>query len=263
MDIPVAMSSDKIYYTDVLEAQKRFDRIRAERDERKRVEGIRGAIPQGHNSGLDADMVDGYHADDLLQEVDDRISRVPKRGAVGGGGGFPTNLNNWEDLRFPVSAIRLGGAAPATAQAYRGGEVLSFASNVSNYVYLTAQIPHSRIEDSNIRCHIHWLIPVGGMGGGAENVKWDLTYSWANIDGSFPVQTADAVTRNVASDPANKHLYSSWKEIDGVGKEASSMMVISVKRDVTVANDYASAALLLEFDIHFKQDKLGTDVEFP
>ena len=171
--------------------------------------------------------------------------------------------NNWEDLRFPVSAIRLGGASPATAQAYRGGEVLAFANNVNQYVYLTAQLPHSWVEGSNITAHIHWTIPAGGLGGGAENVKWDLTYSWANMNASFPVQSSATLTRNVASVAANTHLYDAWVELNGAGKTMSSMIIISIKRDTTVANNYGSAALLLEFDIHYRQDSIGSVNQSP
>jgi hypothetical protein len=78
--------SDKIYYTDTLAAAKRFEKAKTELLERKRVEDIRAAIPQGHNSGLNADMVDDYHASDLLREVSDMIARIPHRGGGGGGG---------------------------------------------------------------------------------------------------------------------------------------------------------------------------------
>jgi hypothetical protein len=168
------------------------------------------------------------------------------------------NDNNWEDLRFPVSAIRLGGTAPASDQGYRGGMVLSFSSAVDNYVYLTIQLPHSWREGDNVTAHIHWTIPVGGLGGGAENVKWDLTYSWANMDDTFPVQSSETMTRNVATIAANTHLYDEWVELNGAGKTTSSMIIISIKRDTTVANDYASTALLLEFDIHYRQDRFGS-----
>lgn len=243
------MPEEKIYYTDTLEQLRRFDSIRKDAEQRKKVEDLQQTLPQGHNSGLDADMVDRHHYEDIMNEVDEKISRIPRHGVVGGGGGstllygtgvpdaslsfdgayyldttdldlyfkiagawviiasfaptFPTNANNWEDLRFPASAIRVGGASPATEQAYRGGIVLSFASNIKQYAYMVAQLPHSRIDDSDLLCHIHWTTPVAGMGGAAENVKWDLTYSWADIFDTFPVQSSDSLTADVSSEPAN------------------------------------------------------------
>jgi hypothetical protein len=174
------------------------------------------------------------------------------------GNGDPFGGNNWEDLRFPSNNIRLSGAAPASDQAYRGGVVLSFSSVTDNYVYLTVQMPHSWREGDNVTAHIHWTIPVGGLGGVAENVKWDLTYSWANMNASFPVQSTASFTRNVATVTANTHLLNDWVELNGAGKTRSSMIILSVKRDTSVANDYASTALLLEFDIHYRQNRFGS-----
>jgi hypothetical protein len=85
-----------------------------------------------------------------------------------------------------------------------------------------------------------------------------MTYSWANVGDTFPVQSAQSFTLNVAGIPANRHLYNEWVELDGALKTRSSMIIISVMRDTSVANDYASSALLLEFDIHYRQDKLGS-----
>lgn len=249
------------YYTDTLEQLRRFDAAKAKKDEQKKVDEMRYLLPQGHGSGLNADMLDNYHAQDLLREMDSKIAGIRRGGH--GGGGFPNNENNWEDLRFPVSGIRLGGAAPPTFQAYRGGAVLSFSSSVNQYVYVTAQMPHSRTDDSEIIPHIHWTIPVKGGEGAAENVKWDLTYSWANIGDTFPVQSSDSETRNVASDAANEHLLTAWDDIDGTDKELSSMLIMSIMRDTTVVGDYADVALMLEFDIHYKQDKLGSDLDHP
>lgn len=304
------MPEKPIYYTDALEQMRRFEAVKRDAEQRRKVEELRALLPQGHGSGLDADTVDSYHADELLKIMDDRIAGIPRHGFAGGGGGstliygsgipanslsfdgayylhttvndlyykvagawvliasfgagFPTNANNWEDLRFPSNNIRLSGAAPATDQAYRGGVVLSFASNQTQFAYLTAQIPHNRTDDSDVVPHIHWTIPVAGLGGGsAENVKWNITYSWANYDDTFPAQSSDSVTVDVRNTPANRNIMTKWAPVPGVGMTFSSMMIISISRDVTVANDYGSAALLTEFDIHYKQDKLGTTNEDP
>jgi len=173
------------------------------------------------------------------------------------------NDNNWDDLRFPASAIRLGGDAPATAQAYKDSLVLAFASNPNQFIYVIAQLPHAWEEGTSLVPHIHWTIPVSGAGGGAENVKWDLTYSWANIAGSFPASTPLTVTRDVQDDTLDDHLYTTIGIIDGVGKTFSSCLIISLKRDTGVASDYANAVYLVEFDIHYKQNRLGTYDENP
>lgn len=176
-------------------------------------------------------------------------------------GGFNSffNSSNWEDLRSPASQIRLGGANPATSVSYRGGDVISFAKNVNQYVYVDCQMPHSWDEGTDVVAHIHWTIPVSGANGvNAENVKWDITYSWANINGVFPSATSGSVTVDVRSVSSDTHLLSNWATISGAGKTASSMLIISVKRDTGVDNNYNNAVYLVEFDIHFRQDRFGS-----
>lgn len=171
---------------------------------------------------------------------------------------FYASENNYDDLRFPASSVRLGGAAPATFQAYKDGGVLAFASTPDQYIYLVAQMPHTWAEGTDIETHIHWTIPVSGAGTGAENVKWDLTYSWSNIGGTIPNSSSDTITVDVQNDTADTHMYDSFGTITGTGKTFSSCLIISLKRDTAVSDDYASAAYLIEFDIHYKKNRFGT-----
>ena len=168
------------------------------------------------------------------------------------------NENNWDDLRFPASSVRLGGAAPATFQAYKSGGVLAFADNQTQYIYVVAQMPHTWAEGTDIEAHLHWTTPVNGAGLGAENVKWDLTYSWSNINAAIPNASTDTVTVDVQTFTADMQQYTSFGTITGTGKTYSSCLIISLSRDSTVANDYANPAYLIEFDIHYKKNRFGT-----
>ena len=168
----------------------------------------------------------------------------------------------WDDLRFPASAVRVGSAQPATEQSYRGGIVLSFASNADNSVYFIAQMPHKWKEGTDIEIHVHWTIPVSGAGGGAENVKWDITHSVASIGGSFPVESTITATHDVQNDSANDHLLTNIGTIDMAGHTFSNCIIFSLTRDTGVANDYASAAYLVEVDIHYQIDSLGSKEEY-
>ena len=100
-----------------------------------------------------------------------------------------------------------------------------------------------------------------GAGGGAENVKWDLTYSWQNIGSVFPGATSVSQTIDVQNDSNNSHMFDSVATISGSGRTISSMLVCSLTRDVSVANDYAAAAYLLEVDSHFEIDTIGSRQE--
>lgn len=83
------MPEKPIYYTDTLAAAKRFEEVKAKLLEQKRIEDIRRVIPQGHGSGLNADMLDGLHAEDFLVDIR-RAMNQPRKGG-GGGGGIPSN----------------------------------------------------------------------------------------------------------------------------------------------------------------------------
>ena len=166
--------------------------------------------------------------------------------------------NNWDDLRFPASAIRLPGANAPTVTAYKGGQVLAFVDNADNFIYVIAQLPHAWEEGTDISVHLHWTPQVAGGAAGVENVKWDLTHSWANEQGTFPGEAAITVTRDVQNDAVDTHLVTTFADISATGKTFSSILILSLKRDTGVANNYGSDAFLVEIDIHYKRNRLGT-----
>ena len=167
----------------------------------------------------------------------------------------------WDDLQVPISSIRLGGVAPADEVAYKGGIVLSFDDGSDEYVYFVAQIPHSYNEGSDLDFHLHWTPKVSGSGSGAENVKWDLTYSWINIGGSFPAESSATVTIDVQDDSADDHKIDDVVTLSGSGKKVSSILICSLKRDTAVANNYADEAYVIAIDFHFEKDTVGSRLE--
>jgi len=172
----------------------------------------------------------------------------------------------WDDLRFPASAIRLSGATPPSETSYKDGQVLSFASNQDNTIYFNAQMPHGyNMED--IEFHIHMVLPVSGAGAGAENVKFDLTYSWAEIGATFPSSTTLTATRDVQNDTLDDHIYFELGSVlktnraTGGGVGVSSMLICSLTRDVSVANDYTSAVYYVSSDFHIVSNQPGSREE--
>jgi len=169
----------------------------------------------------------------------------------------------WDDLKFPVGSVSGGGAFDTTPTAYKGGVVEAFSTGPnSEAVQFVGQLLHSYKHGSDIEFHLHWTIPTSGAGAGAENVKWDFTYSWANIDGSFPAESSATITVDVQNISADDHIVTDIVSIDGTGKTISSMIICSLTRDVTVANDYADDAYFLEADFHFEIDTVGSRDEY-
>jgi len=168
------------------------------------------------------------------------------------------NANNWDDLRFPPSGVRLGGAAPATFQAYHDGGVLAFSTTTTQFVYMVAQMQHTWAEGTDLEAHVHWAIPTKGAGNGVENVKWDLTHAWSNVDGTIPASSPITKTVDVQNYVTDHHYYTSIDTITATGKTASSCLIMSLSRDIAAANDYGYAVYLMEFDIHYKKNRFGT-----
>jgi len=166
----------------------------------------------------------------------------------------------YEDLRFPSSGQKNVGSPTPTA--YKGGQVLALASNVDQGVYFAAQIPHAYKLGSEIEVHLHIVLPTAGAGAGVENLKFDFTYSWANISALFPTEETLTVTVDVQNYIAHKHYVIELGDIDGTGKTSSSMMICSLTRDTTVADDYASSIYLLETDFHYQIDTVGSRQEY-
>jgi hypothetical protein len=70
----------------------------------KESEELLEKLPQGHGSGLDADMVDGLHASEI-------IARAPGKGGGGGGGGSGEGMvkhgNEWHTLPFAQKCCQI------------------------------------------------------------------------------------------------------------------------------------------------------------
>lgn len=165
----------------------------------------------------------------------------------------------YDDLRFPVGSVRKSGTFPPSEVAYKSSFVLAFDSGPnSESIQFAAQLPHRYKEGTNVEFHLHWTIPVSGVGAGAENVKWDFTYSWANINSTFPAASNATITVDIQNDVLDTHMSDSIVTMTGAGKTISSMILCSLTRDVSVANDYANDAYFLEADFHYQIDTVGS-----
>lgn len=171
----------------------------------------------------------------------------------------------WDDLRTPVNLVRVPPAQPPTWVDYKGSQVLSFADQAveanEERVYLALQMPHNWAEGTFIVCHVHF-VPEDDTGG---NVRWLLTYSWANQDsGAFPAETTLAVDAACGT-VADAHKYAEFPDIvaDAVGKLISSMLLCRLQRNSSHANDTynGKSAYLLEFDVHYQVDSFGSRQE--
>lgn len=168
----------------------------------------------------------------------------------------------YDDLRTPVSAIRLSGSQPPTSELYRGSSVLAFPSNADKTIYFEFQMSHMWAMGTPLDFHIHYVIPTSGAGAGAENVKWDFTYSWASIGESFPTETTVNTTIDVQDVVADVHGYGDIANIqEGGTHSVSSILLCSLTRDVSVADDYSDDVYMVSLDIHYQKERDGSYFE--
>lgn len=166
----------------------------------------------------------------------------------------------WDDLRFPVSTLRLPASNPPTATNYLGSQVLAFPTNADASIYFIVQMPHSWITGTDIDPHIHYTLSTNGTN--PDSVRWVFTYSWVGINGQFPTQTTVNKTDIVTSKVDSTHYLLDLGSIDASGiTGVSSMIICSLTRDVS-EDDYGGSIYLLEIDIHYLSDAKGSRQEY-
>lgn len=169
----------------------------------------------------------------------------------------------WDDLRSPASGINpTGPAAPPGIDTNDG--TLLFDAAGTEVVSVILQMPHSWKQGSDIKPHVHWTKSTSAAG----NVYWRLEYQIASVNGVFPgswTTLNTTTTSPVASDDntADRHLISDFGTISMAGYTASCMLKCRVSRiGGDVLDTYGADAKLLEFDIHYLVDSLGSGGEF-
>ena len=126
----------------------------------------------------------------------------------------------------------------------------------------TVQLPLNWKEGSTLYPNIHWIPKISAASG---NMKWNLEYSWVNIDGTFSGLTTSSVIVN-APFVMNQHLISNLTlgnaGISGEGKTNSSVLICRIYRDSSNSEDTFSGdagGLSMDFHISLKNPY----VEYP
>lgn len=164
----------------------------------------------------------------------------------------------WEDLRFPAQGINPSGAPTAASfdtTTYFG--TLLFSGSAENHIAGVAQIPHSRLADSELRPHIHWTKTVADAGGLA--VDWEFRYATAEIGGVISAYSAWENGVLVAGDntSAEKHNLTAWSAVSPTTLGASDIILWNIRRNGNT-DAYNEATRLLEFDFHYQIGSCGT-----
>lgn len=161
----------------------------------------------------------------------------------------------WEDLRFPVSTLKVSPVS--NKPDFDSANVcFLFDKAVTEMVLGAAQLPHSYKEGTSLRPHIHWAPATDDSG----YTAWRLEYKIAGINGEFQSSwLADTII--VESDSSDlKHQIDGFDEISMSSYSGVSIIMLwRVSRLGGLTGDtYNNDARFYEFDIHYQLDRLGS-----
>lgn len=173
----------------------------------------------------------------------------------------------WDDLRIVPGAFQFSGSADPTLSDWQPGgsgstiKVYKFVKN--DQVFASIQMPHDYKEGSDLSFHVHWTPTDRGNEESGNTVGWKIDYSIANINSTFS-STSTAACTGTCTGTDDQHEISESVTVSGTGLKVSHILMIRIWRGDTGADDTwvgSTAALspaLLEFDIHYQKDTLGS-----
>lgn len=171
----------------------------------------------------------------------------------------------WEDLRFPASQIDPVGLVSdpdldTDLTAFPG--TLLFHPTIDNIIAGVAQMPHAWAEGTSIRPHVHWMKTTATAG----SVDWDFRYRMMEPGAAAGVWSAwipgIAAGINGTENAADTHYVDQFGLIDMTGFGDSAMLAWQIRRSAST-DTYPDDARLLEFDIHYRINSLGSETEVP
>lgn len=171
--------------------------------------------------------------------------------------------DHWDDFRFPAAGINPPGAAADPTRDTEDGCFL-FSAVSTNVIAIQALMPHGWKTGSLVVPHVHWTKTTGAAG----DVVWEFKYKIAEAGQPFPAEWATFTASTPVSgtpddDSADRHLITSFGRINlGVGDVAPMLKILVSRLPGDEADTYGSAAKLLEFDIHYLKDSIGSGGEF-
>jgi hypothetical protein len=177
------------------------------------------------------------------------------------GSGCIDDTGKWDDLRVPMSAVRLPGLqAPGFSSFIENTSILWFDAGTEESAYFACQIPHDWKPQSDLEPHLHWCTTAAST----DIVRWGLEYSIAEINSTMSAATTLHTTSTPSGDRVHQlDDYDSTIDMSGAATSAVSIMLICrLFRDSSNAADtYAADAGLFEFDFHYQKSRLGSTAE--
>ena len=176
----------------------------------------------------------------------------------------------WDDLRIVPGAFEFIGASDPTIVDWQpagsGTTFKVYAFQKTNEAFASCQMPHSYIDGSDLYFHLHWTPKDRGTEESGNYVGWKVDYSIASIGSAFGA-SATADLSDVCTGTDDLHELTSSVQVSGAGLTISHMIILRIYRtdtgtdDTWVGTTTAQSPVLLEFDIHYQIDSMGSNSE--
>lgn len=173
-------------------------------------------------------------------------------------------FKGWDDLRFPSQGINPPGAASDPTISITTG-LLEFSGTLDNIICGVAQMPHSWERGTSVYPHLHLRFPTSSVSNSRWKLEYDIADNSTNFINDYGVYT-DGGTITIPNPQNTKdEVLVGFNSINMSNLKESAVIVWKISRlalsDVLDTDN--SSIALLEFDIHFQNDKMGTVNQIP
>jgi len=171
----------------------------------------------------------------------------------------------WDDYVTPLGPNNWNGVSnnPTLTKLFDDGSgsqgVYSYIFSDGDEAIITAQLPHSWKQGTTIYPHIHFMCTSDLYP--ADNFGIEFEYTWADIDEDFPANTTletNDISTGASTDYKHQYEDVTAAGIDGTGHTISSILLCRVKRVAAAGDNYAGGIAILDFDIHYQKDTVGS-----
>ena len=176
---------------------------------------------------------------------------------------FNGDATVWNDIYFPMSSGRIGGANQPTWAAFQGN-TMEYTFAINDYIHLPSQeIAHSYKEGSNICLHVH--IVLDGSDVGNTDVNYEIEYTIGDIN---EVMSAAAVVTSgdhiiVGGTADRTHLSIEIHDIIGTNLLIQAALKMRFRRIALVGGGNAPSndPFVLMVGAHIEEDTIGSRTE--
>lgn len=170
----------------------------------------------------------------------------------------------WNDIYFPMSSGRIGGANQPTWAAFQGN-TMEYTFGINDYIHLpSAEIAHAYKEGTDITLHCH--IVLDGSDAGNTYVNYELEYTIGDIN---EVMSAAAVVTSgdflIPGGTADRyHFYVPIGTIAGATYLMGAAIKMRFRRIALVGgglNDPTNDPFVLMAGAHIEEDTVGSRTE--